>query len=175
MQALRAATRDAHDRLEDVVDVGRRTADAERYAELLACLRSVYAPLEDRLDATRWTPTVLPDWTARRKTAWLDADLAAMSAPLVRDAPVPSTATLEDVVGVAYVMEGATLGGAVVVRGLAAGLPRRFFSSYGPRRGTMWRAFRAHVEHLPALDEGTVVAAARSAFAAFERPFAVTP
>jgi heme oxygenase len=75
----------------------------------------------------------------------------------------------EDVVGTAYVLEGATLGGAVVVRQLPSALPRRFFTSYGDERGARWRAFRSDVEQLPLLDAGAAVAAAERTFGLFEQ------
>ena len=166
--ALRRGTRDAHDRLETGLDVLHRCADRPTYAALLADLRSVYAPLEQALDRCPATGTALPDWPQRRKTAWLDADLAALGLAAPLDAAVPDVVSVEDVVGAAYVMEGATLGGALVLRSLDPAWSARFFASYGPRRGAMWRSFRRRVEDLPAVDEGAAVAAAQRTFAAFE-------
>lgn len=169
---LRSGTRAEHERLELLVDISGRSADIARYAELLNGLRSVYAPLERQLDASPWTPQALPDWRLRRKRDWLDEDLAALSTLPGRDAPVPRVSSLEQVVGAAYVMEGATLGGGVVSRLLPAGLPSRFFTSYGARRGAMWRTFRARVDSLPELDHDETLAAARSTFTAFAAPYA---
>ena len=166
--ALRAGTRDAHDRLEDGLDVLQRCTSRASYAALLAGLRSVHAPLEHALDRCPATARVLPDWPQRRKTGWLDADLDALGARPVPDAAVPDVTTVEDVIGAAYVVEGATLGGAVVLRSLDPAWPARFFASYGAARGAMWRGFRRQVCSLRGVDEQAAAAAASRTFAAFE-------
>ena len=168
---LRTATHDAHDRLETQLDVLTRCRDRDAYVTLLTDLRAVHGPLEQALDASPATAVVLPDWPLRRKTAWLDADLAGLgAAPAPQQAPVALPAA-EDVAGSSYVLEGATLGGAVILRRLEqlwpVPLPHRFFTGYGAQRGAMWRAFRRHVDGLPLDPEATVAAALRT-FAAFE-------
>ena len=168
LPALRAGTRDAHDRLETGLDVLHRCTERASYTALLADLRSVYAPLEQALDRCAATAHVLPDWPARRKTGWLDGDLTALGGRPAADAVVPDLVTVEDVIGAAYVMEGATLGGAVVLRSLDPAWPARFFASYGPARGAMWRAFRRHVDGLADVDEVAATEAARRTFRAFE-------
>lgn len=175
LHQLRKETRDLHDRLEAVVDVERRTAETDCYGELLAALRSVYAPLERELDACPRTTEALPDWPQRRKTAWLDEDLATLAVRPADDAAVPAVTRVEHVVGTAYVMEGATLGGALVARQLRPDLPHRFFTAYGSRRGAMWRGFRSRVDSLAALDEQATVEAARAAFSAFAVAFEPAP
>lgn len=174
LHRLRRETRDLHDRLEAVVDVEQRVRDSGCYGRLLTVLRSVYAPLERELDACAATPDVLPDWPQRRKTPWLDEDLVVLGRRPAGDAAVPAVTRVEHVVGTAYVMEGATLGGALVARQLHPDLPHRFFTSYGRRRGAMWRSFRSRVDSLT-LDEEAAVEAACAAFAAFAVPFEPVP
>ncbi len=168
---LRAATRVAHERLESRLDVLSRCRTTTQYAALLAGFRSVYAPLEQALDASPLTTTAVPDWAQRRKTGWLEADLRDLGAaapPLPTGTAPRSTA---EVVGAVYVMEGATLGGALVVRSLRSAFaeppPHRFFDSYGARRGAMWAAFRRCAEGL-AVDPAPAVDAALRTFAAVE-------
>lgn len=170
LTSLRSGTRDAHARVEDVVDVLRAGRSPETYAPLLRSLRSLYAPLERALDDSPLTLTAVPDHAERRKTAWLDADLAALGTPVAADLEVPPLTSVEDVAGACYVLEGATLGGAVVARELPD-LPHRFFASYGSRRGAMWTGFRGHLRTLDArgVDPALTVAAARRTFALFER------
>jgi len=78
-------------------------------------------------------------------------------------------------VGTLYVLEGATLGGALVVRELERTFgsppPHRFFASYGAARGAMWHAFRRHVEAIErrGVDRAAVVRAATDTFATVER------
>lgn len=168
---LRERTREAHTRLEDGVDVLERCRDRGAYADLLAGLRSVYAPLERGFDDSRATPLLLPDWSSRRKTPWLDEDLAHLGVPSPPDADVAAPQRAEDVAGAAYVMEGATLGGAVVLRRIeqvwAEPLPHRFFTSYGAERGRRWRDLRQRLEAAE-LDADATVEAADRTFAAFE-------
>jgi len=166
---LRERTRAAHQRAEAALDVPGRGGDRQGYAGLLGALRSVYAPLERELDAAQVAAAVLPDWPARRKTPWLDGDLRALGATAPPDVAVPPLRSPEQVVGTAYVLEGATLGGALVGPLLAPGLPHRFFDAYGSGRGRMWRSFRRHVDGLAGLDEDAVVASAHSTFAVFEQ------
>ena len=170
--ALRSGTRDAHDRLESGLDVLERCRTPQTYAPLLQAFRSVYAPLERALAASPVTLPVVPDWAQRRKTGWLDEDLAALGAAPQPDAQVPPLRTAEDVAGTCYVMEGATIGGAHVVRVLAdapgQAPPHRFFASYGPHRGAMWAAFRRHLGAAD-LDQDRTVDAARRTFRSVER------
>lgn len=175
LSELRRGTRDAHTRLEDGLDVLTRCRTPQSYAALLQAFRSLHAPLERALAASGASARAVPDLADRRKTAWLDEDLAALRAPVPPDREVPALLCAEAVAGTCYVLEGATLGGAVVVRHLeqAGGppLPSRFFTSYGPRRGAMWSAFRAHLRALDAhgLDHERTVSAARRTFDLFER------
>ena len=169
LTALRAGTRDAHTALEDQLDVLVRCRSPLTYVPLLQSFRSLYAPLERALEVSPVTGAVVPDFAHRRKTTWLDDDLAALGAPSAPDRAVPALPSPEDVAGTCYVLEGATLGGAVVVRRLGTGLPARFFSSYGSRRGAMWSSFRGHLGALDArgVDHDRTVAAARRTFALF--------
>jgi heme oxygenase len=169
LAALRAGTREAHTCLEDDLDVLVRCRSPLTYVPLLQAFRSLYAPLERALEASPATGAVVPDFAQRRKTGWLDDDLTALDAPPAPDRPVPVLSSPEDVAGTCYVLEGATLGGAVVVRRLETALPARFFSSYGSHRGAMWSAFRGHLGALDArgVDHDRTVEAARRTFALF--------
>ena len=170
LKSLRAGTRDDHARVEDTVDVLRAGRCPATYAGVLQAFRSVYAPLERALDRSPLTLAVVPDIAERRKTAWLDADLAALGAPVLPDLEVAALTTVEQVAGACYVLEGATLGGAVVARALPE-VPHRFFTSYGSRRGAMWASFRGHLRELDerGVDRERTVDAARRTFALFER------
>lgn len=167
LRLLRERTREAHARAEERLDVPRRSRDREGYAALLADLRSVYAPLERALDDAPATRDVVPDWASRHKTRWLDDDLVQLGVAPVPDADVGALTTPEQVAGAAYVMEGATLGGALVLPMLLPDLPHRFFAGYGASRGARWREFRGHVDDLD-LEPQEVVASALRTFAVFE-------
>ena len=165
-----------------------RLADATRYASLLSAFHVAYVPLERSLSRCAATARAVPDWPRRRKVPWLAADLralgglrpagpaGALSVPAlsVPALSVPALSGAAEVIGTMYVMEGATLGGAIVERALreqALALPSRFFTSYGEERGAMWAAFRGHVRALGEREPGGVPLAA--AVAAAERTFAI--
>ena len=170
LTSLRTGTRDDHARVEDTVDVLRAGRCPATYGGVLQAFRSVYAPLERALDRSPLTLAVVPDIAERRKTAWLDADLAVLGAAVLPDLAVPPLTTVEQVAGACYVLEGATLGGAVVARALPD-VPHRFFTSYGSRRGAMWTGFRGHLHVLDerGVDRQAAVAAARRTFGLFEQ------
>jgi heme oxygenase len=140
-------------------------------------LWGLYSPLENALAVIDWVgaETLV---RARRKTPWLVADLTALGidpAHLPQARALPAITNSADVLGVLYVLEGATLGGQVVLRwlterlGLSATDGAQFFSSYGPRVGLMWRAYLETLEHFGVdPDVGDrIESAALSTFAVF--------
>ena len=170
--ALRAGTRDAHAALEAELDLLDDTLDRSRYTAVLERFLGFYEPFEDALDGAG-ASRLLDDWPGRRKAGWLADDLrglghdSASLAALPR-AMVEAPASPAALLGSQYVVEGATLGGAVIAHrlGRRSGLPHRFFESYGPQRGRRWQTFldvvRATVDDATAADDA--VAAARQTF-----------
>jgi heme oxygenase (biliverdin-IX-beta and delta-forming) len=171
---LRADTRDVHERLER--RLGLPGASAAAYRATLEAFRGFYAPVEERLRKTPWEALGL-DFVA--KTAWLDQDLRALGADdtaidaLPRCSRLPGVERLDRALGCRYVLEGATLGGQIVLRGLQ-GIPlraARFFRGYGEETGPRWRRFQSALERADALAgfvPGQTVAAARETFLCFE-------
>ena len=134
--------------MEALLDPGSLMA-AGRYAAALGRLWGMYQPLEAEL---RWAPAARP--AELRKAGWLAADLAELGvgasqrAALPRCQALPPLDTDLQVLGCRYVLEGATMGGAVLVRQLRSAAPRlpvRFFLSYGVRRGPRWQAVRGEL------------------------------
>lgn len=74
--------------------------------------------------------------------------------------------------GILYVLEGATLGGQVILRrlgtrvGISATYGGRFFASYGPDVGRMWRSYVEVLERFGATPKAQVIE--QSAVAAFQ-------
>lgn len=173
---LRAGTRRQHAAVESSLSFlapGVRPAD---YRAFLARWHGFHRVAEPRLDA--WHDRVrLLDWPARRKLRLLERDLRVLGLgrdqvhrlPACPDVPVvEGTATA---LGVLYVVEGSTLGGAVLRRRLAGGqIPDDafgFLAPYGDDVGRRWLGYRAAtaawVEEHP--EQGDrVVAAARRTF-----------
>ncbi|HEC0869623.1 TPA: biliverdin-producing heme oxygenase, partial [Pseudomonas aeruginosa] len=108
-------------------------------------------PLERALRDNRsgW-PAALRADARLVKSAWLESDLLAggMSRAQVealpRCADLPNATRAAEVFGVAYVMEGATLGGAYLYKRLAPrlpGLPLQWLRGYGQATGVRWQEF----------------------------------
>lgn len=180
---LRDGTQAHHARAEASLPLLDEALTVERYRELLARLLGFYAPLEQRLSDASWSRIGL-DPARRRKAPLLVADLRALAltdaqiAALPRCGDLPAVRALSDALGCLYVLEGATLGGQLVRRHVAARLglgPENgcaFFAAYGDTVGPMWREYQ---QRLAALVEGgdaeavEVVDAARRTFDALTR------
>jgi heme oxygenase len=179
-QRLRAATERFHDAAEVAMDLPGSIAGRADYVRLLQTLWSFYAPLEARLDTIEGLEAALPDWPARHKSPLLAADLARLGAglPPASDATGKALARVDDLAaafGALYVVEGATLGGAVVgprIRAALAGADDAFafYDSYGREIGPRWRGFVAALSNEAGAGpeaRGEIVAAACLTFEAF--------
>lgn len=185
LAALQAATAAQHDRTESLVPAGDPALDLAGYAGILARFRAAYAPMESALATVAWPAEF--DWAPRRKLPLLDADLAwlarqGIDLPTIAAGPaLPAPLSLARAVGTLYVLEGATLGGQVLVRQLAPRLGvdaaggASFYAGYGARTGAMWKAFGAMAEAWGATAPEAwheAIEAARDAFDRIGRPFA---
>jgi heme oxygenase len=118
----------------------------------------------------------------RRKAPFLAADLAllqsALPEPTQPMAAVPNN--LNQALGMMYVLEGSSLGGAVIQRALAknpdiAALGGfHFYGCYGPEIGSLWKTFGEIVEaHVTTPeDQDEVVSFAKTTFDAIRQIFA---
>jgi heme oxygenase len=147
---LRAETREVHQRLETELGLVDGELTAARYRDVLARFHGFYAVLEPRLDRWHHAHPVI-DWPDRRKLPALAADLRSLGLSAEQVAalpPCPSVPRVDDVaagLGTLYVVEGATLGGQLLVRELSPVVPSAslaFFASYGPEVGRRWRHWR---------------------------------
>lgn len=155
-----------------------RCADHISYRTLLADLWGIYAPLEAELAAVRWSDYGI-DFNQRTKAQWLRADLIALGlssrevAALPHATQLPPIRNAADGFGVLYVLEGATLGGQIILReikpnlGLTENAGARFFSSYGADVGERWRGFIAAMSAHGDVARNAV-AMERAALATFE-------
>ena len=153
---LRAGTSEAHQQLEDLVEIERCVASPGPYTRLLQAFYGFYLPLEARLAALEGWQIYGVDLSARHKTPWLAADLRSLRLPaaeietLPTCVDLPPTGTLAQGFGCLYVLEGATLGGRQI-SALLRDSPitveaRRFFGSYGAETGARWRDFVVALE-----------------------------
>lgn len=183
LDRLREHTAQLHQQAERAVDLPSRCRDIPSYRSLLATLLGLYSPLEDLLSRFDWASAGI-DLPARRKAHLLRADLAVLGLTanevwiLPRCEETPAPTTLAGAFGVLYVLEGATLGGAIIARqvrevlGIEPASGGSFHACYGNQSGILWRGFCAAMESYCGEDEGRIAEALREAaatFSAFER------
>lgn len=179
---LRRETRDCHERLEAQVDMHRLARSRDGYRRTLEAMLGFYGPVEEALARLDWRPAGI-EIGERRKAHLIAADLAALGlapeavAALPRCADLPDLPDLRAGLGCLYVLEGATLGGQLILREVRERLSLEpeggasFFASYGPRVGVMWREFKARLDAACANEEAATAAvlAAAGTFEALER------
>jgi heme oxygenase len=149
LELIRASTADVHQALESTLEVARPDAGEAAYGRYLAALLGWLEPLEQRLWSLEWPSPVVPALRTG-KTRWIEADLrargssAAQISALPRQRALPPMSSLAQRFGAAYVVEGAQLGGQVLLRRLGprlAPLPARWLEGYGHDTGGRWRSF----------------------------------
>ena len=187
LEEVRAATRENHAALDAQLELLPETITRARYAEVLAGMLRVVAPLERMLEVVpRFWGEALPDGSSRRKTALLVADLAdlaALGAPVLRPSPPPALPIIETVAqafGCTYVLEGSTLGGVILARTLgpklAAPNAMSFWTAYGAATGARFRTFCDALERWaadrPPAERAAVIETAGATFDAFAAVFA---
>ena len=157
MATLRAATSLSHQRLEKRLDIKSRFADLAAYRTHLEKMWGFCAALEHTLQPESFDGA-LPDYNARRKLPLLTQDLLAVGthptrlAALATCAGLPSALSAAAAFGCTYVMEGATLGGRVLLPlveqrlGLTPDHGAAFLGSYRDDVSRMWRDFGAAVD-----------------------------
>lgn len=149
LDKLKRSTRAHHDRVEAHVRVLEPGFTPGDYQKLLARMLGFYRPIEARLRTlATWQELGLTP-ALRWKVPLLEQDLvqtgigidALARLPICTD--LPALDTVPSALGCMYVLEGATLGGAVIARYLAGtmGVCSAFFGSYGSTTGAMWKEF----------------------------------
>jgi heme oxygenase len=154
---LRAATAALHARAELRLGLPDAIQDRQDYCRLLARFLGLYAPLERSFHR-------FGDWEAldivlayRTHASGLSRDLSRLGTdpdrvPRALPAMMPDLPTFPHALGALYVMEGATLGGRVILRAVEARLGRQiagatcFLGGRGAQTGPMWQSFRAALD-----------------------------
>ena len=188
LQQLRTATAIPHTRLEARLPLTRPELDHGTYTRIIQAYYGFHAPLQRLIDG-------LPGFASdpeRQKLPALIKDLRALGLsgedidqlPLCTD--LPSIASQAQLLGVMYVMEGATLGGQVLRRivadrlGIDADSGGEFLDVYGRDTGRLWKGFLSRLagfDHPDTHSQDTsslgthsqVVDAACATFACFEQ------
>ncbi|MBC8162375.1 MAG: biliverdin-producing heme oxygenase [Roseiflexaceae bacterium] len=187
LEQLKQATRAAHMRLQAhprVIQLSTPQLSLAEYTAFLATMAGFYQPMEQQLArfTHEWAQIGL-DFEQRCKTSLLRHDLVALGyandgmtePPTCADLP-----TLDDfpqALGCMYVLEGATLGGQLITRqmaahfGLTAESGTAFYGSYGPAVGSMWKAFCMQVNAYAATcaSDDAIIGMANDTFDALEQ------
>jgi len=164
--ALRSATADLHQAVERLPVMTRLTAaavDPADYRRYLSAMALVYGGLEPRLFAAL-TAGLSQEWLValglRPKYPALQADLAANGLRVPARVPVlvvspadGQRGALSAALGGLYVLEGATLGGRLIVRQLRRQLGGQlvgatFLDFHGDQAAAAWKGFSRALEAL---------------------------
>ncbi|MCP3058600.1 biliverdin-producing heme oxygenase [Myxococcus sp. K38C18041901] len=184
-QRLKTETRPHHERAEAAVRLLEPGLTLDGYRRHLEALYGFHQPVEERLGAVLTEALPALHLRERLKRPWLEADLRALGhdaaslARLPRCPEPPSLPSLPEALGGCYVLEGATLGGQLILRHLRRhfeGAPAGdfvFFRAYGDDVGPKWRGFaevltRAAEDSSEPHFEDRVVRGAQDTFDAFE-------
>lgn len=151
---LREATADAHRDLEDSLSLVGPGVTTGGYIRYLRGMYGFHVPVEAHLLAEPCIHQACSDIEERARVHQLRQDLQVLSAftptPPLAD-PLPSMQTLQQMLGVAYVLEGSTLGGQVLRRELEQRLklpPQAltYVTGYGADTGRRFRTFMHAVD-----------------------------
>ncbi|TDN37087.1 hypothetical protein A8B98_04965 [Hymenobacter sp. UV11] len=143
---LRAETRPYHDALElnefnQALAAGTPSAAATRW--FLGKMYGFLVPYEEAL--RQHAAALGPAWEVpeRQRAYLILSDLHLPADQLPQCPALPPLASLPQLLGAMYVLEGSTLGGQVLARQLAkAGLDLgRYFTGYGALTGPRWKTF----------------------------------
>jgi len=179
LQMLRSATAVQHKTLEARLPLTHPELDLGTYTRIIQAYYGFHAPLQRQIETFLGAEAFDPE---RQKTPALLKDLHALGLSTAQINALPlctSLPTLDSearLLGIMYVMEGATLGGQVLRRIIADRLAigadngGEFLDVYGRDTGRLWKAFLkqlAGFDH-PELNP-QVVDAACATFASFEQ------
>ena len=177
---LRAATARQHRNLEQRLPFTDDSFDVPQYGRLIQAYYGFYSPLE-RVLAEPAQGIAALDWPRRIKAPVLRQDLLALGLnhsdieTLPRCCRLPTPHTRAEVLGVLYVLEGATLGGQVLRRvlgqklGIEAGNGGAFLDVYAEATGALWRDFLLLLSSVEQpTDKHQAVACAQATFLCLE-------
>jgi heme oxygenase len=157
LKCLKEATGTRHAALERQLPLLDANLSHGTYRQYVQRLFGFYDPLETRLLEVPWWRAIGFDYALRQKAPRLRQDLQVLGdseqsiAGLPRCEHLPPLTSEAQLWGCLYVIEGATLGGQIIIKhlhthlGLTITSGASFFDGYGPQTGSRWKAFCAAV------------------------------
>ena len=173
---IKAHTREDHAALEKkLMQRISKIQHRLEYVALLALLYSYYSSVERAIH-----PFVLKritDYSERRKASKLRDDVNALMPQFGNFSPcnfVPKIDSYYSALGALYVMEGSTLGGAIIKRIISSRLQSEegfsFFTGYGDNVQAMWDQFKSYLEGpFSRRGETEIINSARETFQTFNQ------
>ena len=150
LHRLKEATSNLHLEAETHVRILAPDATRSEYVRYLRAMHGFHAPLEQMFLGHGELAEAGFDAEGRcRKADWMRRDLRSVGdcADLRACENVPEAKTLSSAIGIAYVIEGSTLGGRFILAKLPPALAplrgnaTRYLEGYGGDTGSRWRAF----------------------------------
>ncbi|UZJ62661.1 biliverdin-producing heme oxygenase [Pseudomonas sp. KU26590] len=178
LQQLRTATAVRHRALEARLPLTHSRLDLDTYKRIIEAYYGFHLPLQQLIERFLAPHAIDP---ARQKIPSLIKDLHALglsdtqiyALPQCRE--LPAIGSIAQLLGVMYVMEGATLGGQVLRRiiadklGIDADSGGEFLDVYGRDTGRLWKAFLKQLAEFDTpLHNAEVVQAACATFDCFQ-------
>ena len=177
--ALKEQTKSAHHELEKIfITQIRSLSSGHEYATLLQLLYGFYKPLEDRITLFI-DRSLLPDYHKRRKSFNILNDIRALTGTDPADSYIkesshelPAISNHLHASGALYVLEGSTLGGAIICKMIGDKLQLKnynglsYFYSYGENIHAMWQTFKEIIDNMPVSkeDQPEIIKAANETF-----------
>ena len=174
MRVLKDATADLHEEAERYVRILDEDATLEDYRRYLSTMAGFHVPVEMAIGDHDELAAIGFDAPARRKSHLLARDLASLGVSAwALCGATPAPIGLARTIGIAYVLEGSTLGGRYILSRLPPAIAAvrasscAFLDAYGEATGTRWRAFGEVVERgvISQADERAAIEGARDCFA----------
>ena len=177
LRKLRQATSELHKAVEGLpisIDLMHDDVSWDHYVRYLTCMMEI-ASHNDREVLPKVTE-LIPETERRYKSTWIRKDLEilapeALRLPFPKLSCPPSITSTEFALGMAYVMEGSTLGGQVILKHLRAKFGAKvmesasFLSGYGSKTGSMWQAFLVSLNRYSTLEnQDTIISGALACF-----------
>jgi heme oxygenase (biliverdin-IX-beta and delta-forming) len=171
---LRAATSEAHARLDRRIMLAGPFASRERFARFLEVQHAFHREIDTLCQAPS-LKALLPDLDGRRRFAQVEQDLADLGAPAPAAVATPVFSGEPDVptaLGWLYVAEGSNLGAAFLLKaaakiGLSEEFGARHLAAHTEGRKAAWDSFADALDRvaLSPEDEARVIAGGNAAFA----------